>query len=161
MRWLYSTQAIQAHLLFLGSIALFTFALLSGDKVRPASEYSQILAFLCIGYPTALLLLWLLHRTRTREAERERRFPTPAWRARRFRKRGRVFSLVFLWAVALVLCYLGSQGWEWNQIPAHYGGLIFVLFAASERLGVNIWYGGPFDLRLDLDDTEGEVSSGR
>jgi hypothetical protein len=158
MRWLYSAQAIQVHLIFLGSIALFTFALLSRDNARPAGEYRQVLAFLSLGYPTGLLLLWMLNRVKTRDAERERRVPTPAWRARRFRRRGRVLSLVFLWSLALGLCYLGSQGWQWSQLPAHYLGLIFVFFAASERLGVNIWYGGPFDPRLDPSDSDGDLT---
>jgi hypothetical protein len=154
MRWLYSTRAIEGHLIFLGSIALFTFALFSGDKVRPAGEYRQVLAFLTVGYPTALLLLWMLNRVKIREATRERRAPTPEWQARRFRQRGRVVSLVLLWSLALGLCYLGSQGRQLDHFPAHYVGPLFVLFAASERLGVNIWYGGPFDPRLDPPDPE-------
>jgi hypothetical protein len=100
----------------------------------------------------------MLDRLKIREAEQERRMP--AWRIRRQRKRARAVFRTLLWAVALGLCYLGPRGWQVEQIPAHYVGLVLVGFAAVEGLGINIWYGGPFDPRFDPADTEGDLPPG-
>lgn len=66
------------------------------------------------------------------------------------RKNSRRVSLVFLFAFAAFLVYSGKVGgWLLNGIPAEYAGYFLAAFGVAGLLGVNIWYGGPFDKRLE------------
>ena len=150
MRWLYATtEAIQLHILGIGGIILFSYALLAGEKVWPVRDYYIALALFTAGYPVGLFLVWSRVVTTRRKPERERRYPTPALQALRDRRTARAMSLAFLWAAALFLGYFGVRGLRIENMPAHYLGLALGLFAAAGQLGFNIWYGGPFDMRAD------------
>ena len=72
------------------------------------------------------------------------------------RQISRRISLVFLFAFAGVLIYLGIfRGWEVNgSLPAEYAGYALVAFGAAGLFGFNVWRGGPFDLRLDNNEED-------
>lgn len=58
--------------------------------------------------------------------------------------------MVFLFGFAMVLVYLGFNGWVVNKvIPAQYIGFLVLACWLAGLCGLNIWYGGPFDPRHD------------
>lgn len=67
----------------------------------------------------------------------------------RFRRRGRRASLVGFFGLGLGLVYMGREGWALNTIPAEYAGYFLFVAVLLGVCGVNIWLGGPFDLRHD------------
>ncbi len=58
MRWFWSGDAIQAHLLFLVAIAILSTELIAGNQ-RPAGDYLLGLIFCAVAYPVVLLLIWV------------------------------------------------------------------------------------------------------
>lgn len=58
MSWLWSSDAIKAHIVFVVAISLLESLLLAGDR-GPGNDYPLALAFCCIAYPTVLALTWL------------------------------------------------------------------------------------------------------
>ena len=59
MRWLWSSTAIRAHLLFLLVIGLLAWSLLTGNQ-GPANDYALGLVYCAIAYPVVLFLAWYL-----------------------------------------------------------------------------------------------------
>lgn len=146
-RFLGSLAAVQAHLLFGVAIVLLTVGLLTGEG--PEDGYIA-LAFCVVFYPVVLALLWWQHKHEVRSAardavEREKQ-PTEF---RRKRKIHRMFSLAFLFAASVALVIAGSRGWLLSGIPAHLLGYALLAFTAAGSAGINIWYGGPLDMRDD------------
>jgi hypothetical protein len=43
----------------------------------------------------------------------------------------------------------GFRGWLLNGIPGHFLGYAMLAFTAAGLGGINIWYGGPLDMRDD------------
>lgn len=65
------------------------------------------------------------------------------------RRLQRIFTLLFLFGFAALLIYMGFEGWELNDLPAQYVGYLIGGMGVLGLFGVNIWYGGPFDMRFD------------
>jgi hypothetical protein len=65
------------------------------------------------------------------------------------RTKQRGISLLALFALSGALAYFGLNGWQLNFVPAHYIGCLIAIFAVAGMFGINIWYGGPLDPRLD------------
>jgi hypothetical protein len=58
--------------------------------------------------------------------------------------------LVFLFGFAGWLIYLGLNDYVFDGVvPAHYVGLALAAAGVGGLLGLNIWAGGPLDLRND------------
>ena len=64
-------------------------------------------------------------------------------------KQKRTLALIFIFAFGMWLCWAGINGWRINGLPAYYIGGIVLAVAIAGALGVNIWYGGVLDPRLD------------
>jgi hypothetical protein len=146
-RFLRSFEAMQAHLLFGGGIIIFSVALLTGENPEGGK---LALGLFVIGYPLTLGLLWLQHKeeikTAIRDAKEREEQPLEF---RRKRKIYRMIALLFLFAVSVGLVIAGFGGWLLSGIPAHFVGYGMLVFAAAGVAGLNIWIGGPLDMRDD------------
>lgn len=154
MRWLWTANAIKCHLLF-GTVGVIFVSLWLGDprefqKFLPGNDWIWLALFLVLGYPLVLFLLWLEQRSEQQEAVRAviAAATEPEQElARRVRWRGGfLVGLAVLGGAAL---YFGNQGWRIEGIPAQYVGYFLLGFTCLGLCGVNIWYGGPLDLRGD------------
>lgn len=145
--FLFSSNAIQVHLLCLTLIILLSISIWEGNA-QP--DYKWGLLFTIVVYPVLLVLLWYSDRLEEREAvEHIIESLTAPERLRRKRRSWRRGSLFVFWCVALGMVYAGHQGWKIDLLPAHYLGYFFLLITILGTLGVNIWYGGPLDPRMD------------
>jgi hypothetical protein len=149
LRPFFSSLAIECHLLCLGGIGIFSYALLSGDKTWPERDYKIAIVSFAVVYLVLLSLIWLMDKNNRREKERERTHPTPAPKAQRQRARMRNVMLIFIYAASGYFIYMGYKGWLIDSIPAHYLGFLLIGMATLGVFRVNIWFGGPLDLRLD------------
>lgn len=70
-------------------------------------------------------------------------------RLRRKRAGYRRGTLVVVALLAAGCVCAGGRGWLLNDLPAQYVGYFLYAFAGAGMLGVNVWYGGPLDPRLD------------
>ena len=145
--WYRSSLALEAHLICIPTIALLLFAYLSGDAVRPRTEYLYALIAFIVAYPILLVLAFFLHHQLRKEQEWEVAQPFEVLRDSR--KRWRIISIAYLVIVGAVLTHEGFNGWRINFVPANWLGYFLIGFAVLGMFGVNIWIGGPFDLRLD------------
>lgn len=154
MRWLWTAKAIQCHLMF-GTVGAIFVSLFLGDprefqKFLPGNDWIWLALFLVLGYPLVLFLLWLEQRSEQREAVRAAiaAATEPEQElARRVRWRGGF--LVALAVLGVAAIHFGNQGWRIEGIPAQYAGYFLLGLACLGLCGVNIWYGGPLDRRLD------------
>ncbi|MBK9924495.1 MAG: hypothetical protein IPP66_04310 [Anaerolineales bacterium] len=64
-------------------------------------------------------------------------------------KKKRTLTLIFIFAIGIWLLWIGLNGWRISGLPAYYVGALFLVAAIAGALGVNIWYGGVLDPRLD------------
>lgn len=147
MRFLLSANAIQVHLLCTTLIVVLSISLWTGEA-QP--DYGWGLLLTVCMYPVLLGLMWWSDRLDERAAvEHLIESLTAPERLRRKRRWWRRGSLVFFVCVAAVLVHFGNQGLRIDFLPAQYIGYFFLILAALGAAGVNIWYGGPFDLRGD------------
>ena len=147
IRFLFSANALQVHLLCLTLIVVLSISLWTGDA-QP--DYGWGLVFTIAVYPILLFLLWCSERLDEQAAvEHAVESLTAPERLRRKRRRWRRIVLGGLVAFAAWLVYSGHRGMHVDFIPAQYLGYLLFAFAALGASGVNIWYGGPLDLRLD------------
>lgn len=147
LRSLISADAIQVHLLFITLIVVLSVSLLSGDA-KP--DYGWALLFAIVVYPILLGLTWWSGRLDEQWAvEHATESLTAPERLRRKRRWWRRGSLAFFAGVAAWLVYSGHRGLQVGFLPAQYFGYCFFVLAALGAAGVNIWYGGPLDPRID------------
>ena len=148
MRWLISPLAIQCHLLGLGGALIALFVWLIGE--RPASEAKWVFLFFALAYPTLLFLVWAKMAAERRDTLEDMRLrsESPA-KALRKRQVGRWLSLVFLTGAGVWLIAIGMRGALIGFVPAYFIGGLAIVFAVLGAAGVNVWYGGPLDCRLD------------
>jgi len=154
MNWLWSTKAIQCHILFGGAGVIFV-SLCFGSKEElqkslPGNDWIWLLLFLVVGYPVVLFLLWAEQKATQREAFRERIASlTEPEKEKARRIKWRLGSLVVIAATGASLIYYGHKGLLTNGIPAQFLGYAFLGMTVLGICGVNIWYGGPIDPRFD------------
>ncbi|QDU51256.1 hypothetical protein [Gimesia panareensis] len=154
LHFLLSANALQVHLLCLTLIVLLSLSIWEGNA-QP--DYKWGLLFAIVVYPVLLILLWYSDRLEEREAvEHVIESLTEPERLRRKRRAWRRGSLIVFGIVALGMIYAGHQGWQIDLLPAHYLGYFFLLVTILGTLGVNIWYGGPLDSRMDPPHVETE-----
>ncbi|MCA9016736.1 MAG: hypothetical protein KDA77_15490 [Planctomycetaceae bacterium] len=146
-RFLLSSNAIQVHLLCLTLIVLLSLSIWEGNA-QP--DYKWGLLFTIIIYPVLLGLLWWSDRLEEQEyVEHVIESITEPERLRRKRRSWRRNSLVFFFGLAVAFVYAGHRGVQIELLPAHYLGYFFLVVTALGVAGVNIWYGGPLDPRMD------------
>lgn len=68
-------------------------------------------------------------------------------------QRKRHLSLIGIFAFSIFLFWLGDD-YLISSVPAEYVGFIVVLIGLAGVFGINIWAGGPLDLKRDADATE-------
>lgn len=61
----------------------------------------------------------------------------------------RRLTLIGVFIAGAFFVWIGLDGWTIKSLPAHYLGFIVIAIGIAGLLGLNIWYGGPLDLRLD------------
>jgi hypothetical protein len=66
-----------------------------------------------------------------------------------------------MFVLAAWLTYAGHHGLRLDTFPAQYLGYFLLAVAVLGAAGVNIWHGGPLDLRLDPVVQEDEAQAGR
>src|SRR5262245_49030400 len=74
--------------------------------------------------------------------------PPPPEEAARKRRFGRKFMSCWAIGGGILFAVFGG-GWLVNGIPVSWLGYVLVLIGVLGLLGVNVFYGGPLDLRLD------------
>lgn len=147
IRFLLSANAIQVHLLCLILIVILSISLWTGDA-QP--DYGWGLLFAIVVWPVLLGLMWWSERLNEQAAvEHVLESLTAPERLRQKRRWGRRAALAAVVGVAAGLLYAGNQGLEVETLPAQYLGYFLFAFAALGVVGVNIWYGGPLDPRMD------------
>lgn len=157
MRWLWSTRAIQCHVLF-GAVGVIFVSSFFGSKEElqrslPGNDWIWLLLFLVIGYPVVLFLLWVEQRAAHRESVRSAVASlTEPEKEKARRINWRRGSLVAFAIAGTVLIYQGRGGLLVNGLPAQYVGYLFLGATALGMCGVNIWYAGPIDPRFDPDN---------
>ena len=77
----------------------------------------------------------------------EKLVQTPEEEVRK-RKRWRVFATIWALGGGLLLVFLGRD-WLINGLPAPWVGYALIVVSILGVLRVNVFYGGPLDLRLD------------
>jgi hypothetical protein len=67
------------------------------------------------------------------------------------RKLRRCFATLFMFAFAGWMIMLGNEGHVFTQsgMPVHYVGFFVGFVGVLATCGVNVWRGGPLDLRYD------------
>lgn len=146
-RFLFSSNAIQVHLLCLTLIVLLALSIWEGNA-QP--DYKWGLLFTIVIYPVLLGGLWWSDRLDDRAVVAHViESVTEPERLRRKRRSWRRSSLVLFLGIAIAFVYTGHQGFQVNLLPAHYLGYFFFAVTALGVAGVNIWYGGPLDPRMD------------
>jgi hypothetical protein len=146
-RFLLSANALQVHLLCVTLIAVLSISLWTGEA---QADYGWGLLFAIVVYPILLGLVWWSERLDEQAAvEHVVESLTAPERLRRKRRWWRRGSLAFFVGVAAWLAHAGHRGLQINFLPAQYVGYFLFAFAALGAVGVNIWYGGPLDPRLD------------
>lgn len=146
-RFLLSANAIHVHLLCITLIVVLSISLWTGDA-QP--DYGWGLLFTIVVYPIVLgLMWWSEHLEERAEVEHVVESLTAPDRLRRKRRWWRRAALAALTAVAAGLVYAGYRGLQIDFLPAQYLGYFLFGFAALGAAGVNIWYGGPLDPRMD------------
>lgn len=158
-QFLLSANAIQAHVLFLTLIVVLSLSIWEG-KAQP--DYLWGLVFAVVAWPVVLGLLWLGRRQDEQAAVQHAvEALTDPEKLRRKRAGYRRGTLVVVALLGTGCVYAGARGWLLNGLPAQYVGYTLYAFAGLGMLGVNVWYGGPLDPRLDpeavmveTDDTE-------
>jgi hypothetical protein len=66
----------------------------------------------------------------------------------------RRLTLAGIFVAAAFFIWIGLDGWTIQSLPAHYLGFIVATVGLAGALGLNIWHGGPLDLRLDRSESE-------
>ena len=156
-RFVFSMDAIEAHLLFLTLIGVLSYSLWAGEA-QP--DYAWGLLFGVVAYPVVLGLMWWQKRSDQEFIEQHLEESQSAPEKLRQRRRNwRKGSLVFFAAVSLFLIYEGHRGLLINFLPAQYLGYVFIGVAVLGMAGVNIWYGGPLDPRLDPEEETDSADS--
>ena len=146
-RFLLSGDAIQVHLLFGALAVLLAYSLWSGEA---QADYGWGLLFCVVACPVILGLMWWQNRADLEAAARElEESLTERKKLRRKRRLWRMGSLVFVAGVAVGLVVAGNNGLVIESLPAQYLGYALIAVAGLGLAGVNIWFGGPLDPRLD------------
>lgn len=151
MRWkqrfLLTGNAVQAHILFLTLIVVLSISLWNSEA-QP--DYVWGLVFAVIAWPVVLGLMWLGQRRDERVAVQPAiETLTDPEKLRRTRSGYRRGTLVIVALLGTGCVYAGAGGWLLNGLPAQSVGYMLFVLAGLEPLGVNVWYGGPLDPRLD------------
>src|SRR5436190_24026483 len=84
---------------------------------------------------------------RREQASQGNKQPTPE-EAIRKRKGMRRFMSFWCMAGGLLFVIFGRE-WLVNGLPVHWVGFALILLGILGLAGVNVFYGGPLDLRLD------------
>lgn len=71
----------------------------------------------------------------------------------------RRLSIVGIFIAAAFFIWIGLDGWLVGAMPAHYLGFIVIGVGIAGLLGMNIWHGGPLDLRLDSKSESDQIDS--
>jgi hypothetical protein len=66
-------------------------------------------------------------------------------------KQKRRLTLAGIFIAAAFFVWMGLDGWTIQSLPAHYVGFIVAAIGLAGALGLNIWHGGPLDLRRDAE----------
>ena len=146
-RFLISTNAIQIHLLCWILFFVLGLSFWTGEAKH---DYVWGLLFTIVVYPVLLGLMWWYER-QEEEAAIEHIVESVLQPEALLRKRvwWRRFSMFVLILAAAGLVYFGNRGLHLDFLPAQYLGYFLYALAALGILGVNIWRGGPLDLRQD------------
>ncbi len=146
-RFLRSLAAIQVHLLFGVAIVLLAVGLITGDAPK---DGKLAILFCVVAYPVVLGLLWWQRKSEITTARKDaiEREDRPAEFTRK-RNIYRMIVLAILFIVSAGLIVAGFRGWLLSGIPAQYLGYAMLVFTVAGLAGVNIWYGGPLDMRAD------------
>lgn len=108
------------------------------------------MVFAVIAWPAVLGLMWLGLRQDGRAAVQHAvEALTDPEKLRRKRAGYRRGTLAVVALLAAGCVYAGGRGWLLNDLPAQSVGYFLYAFAGAGMLGVNVWYGGPLDPRLD------------
>jgi hypothetical protein len=151
-KFVLSWDALEAHLIFGGLILLLSYSLLAGEA---QADYGWGLLFAVCAYPVVLGLMWCQEhadeKAAVQHAEESRTAPAQLRRKRQMWRQG---SLTFIAVAAIGLAYYGRQGLMIDFLPAHYLGYFLMALAVLGMSGVNIWFGGPLDPRMDPPPSE-------
>jgi hypothetical protein len=146
-RFLLSGTAIEVHLLCVTLIVVLSVSLWTGAA---QADYGWGLLFTIVAYPITLGLIWWYEHSQERaEVQHVVDSITAPEKLRRKRQWGRRVALAALVGFAACLVYFGNRGLRLDRIPAQYIGYFLLGFAALGAAGINIWYGGPLDPRMD------------
>lgn len=118
-------------------------------------DYKWRLLFTIVVYPVLFGGLWWSDRLDAQAVEEHvveehvvESVTEPEWLRRKCRS-WRRSSLVLFFGIAVAFVYAGHRGFQIDLLPAHYLGYFFMMVALLGVAGVNIWYGGPLDPRMD------------
>ena len=71
------------------------------------------------------------------------------------RKRWRKYATIYIFVAALIFIFLfKNKVFAGSNTPVAYLGYFLIPFGILGLFGVNIWYGGPLDKRLDKDEKD-------
>jgi hypothetical protein len=70
------------------------------------------------------------------------------------RRQKRSAALIGVFTAGCFFIWIGFDGWTIESLPAHYLGYVVMAIGIAGLFGVNIWHGGPLDLRDDQKPSE-------
>jgi len=138
-------------------------------KSHPGTEHGVLILIAVIIVVGNVTLFVLMQRAKRREqaenaaeaqgaSQRNKPRPTPE---EVIRKRKGMRRFMSFWGIAggLVFVIFGRE-WLVNGLPVHWVGFALILLGILGLAGVNVFYGGPLDLRLDKQHPSHDQSTG-
>ncbi|MEM9418809.1 MAG: hypothetical protein AAGA25_07150 [Planctomycetota bacterium] len=154
----YRRSPFSTELLTLWLIALFMPAIFLWDAYgnNPTISTSEawLVSLACWTLtPAITVAVWLLDRYEEKQKQRLNQLPRDEQEREEFesRRAGRIVACVFAIGGGLVFVFF-MNGQIGGVIPVRYLGHLFICVGLLGLAGVNVFFGGPLDRRLDERD---------